>query len=135
MPFNLELDDIVFHDEPEFISGIPRSQTLLNSQLQSGLWLVMNVATYSGPDIQNITEVVAAIKAFSGRVKLAVRTVDDVVDIQSWCSNVKEKYQSPVLLFFADGSFVASLVGAGNRDILTNKLETTFGISREARKP
>ena len=117
---------IVLHNEPDYVIALRGETSLSDLVLQHGSWIIMNAAEYSGPDLMNIAEALAATKRFDGRLRLAIRTFESHEELKRWCPNITEGFQSPIFLFLKKGQVGKQVVGAFDQEILFQMAKEFF---------
>lgn len=72
------------HGEPSYCRALAMAPPELEAELSQGVWLVLAVAVWSGPDRAAVNVALAAAKQRAGEVQLGVRPFDDHQELETW---------------------------------------------------
>jgi hypothetical protein len=82
-------------DAPPFVRGLAASPAEREAFLDTGNWLVLSVAVWSGPDLSAIEPATAVVSEFDGGISLGIRPFDEFEELSSWLTRVGVAERSP----------------------------------------
>jgi hypothetical protein len=80
-------------------------------ELNSGLWLVLVFAVWSGPDRTAVDTALSVAKEFRGEVRLGIRPFDKAEEALAWCPELKLRRTSPIWLILNNGKLERATFG------------------------
>lgn len=104
--------------------SLPMAPLARETILETGSWLVLAAAVWSGPDLQEIESLVQHMGDLPPSVHAAVRPFDDRREFETWVPGFDQRYQSPVWILLDDGSVSATWVGRRTADVVRETNET-----------
>jgi len=76
--------ELLFSDEPSYIHALKMAPDSIESELKSGLWLIVVFPVWSGPDRHSVRAALACAKDYAGKFQLGVRPCDYHEEIYKW---------------------------------------------------
>jgi hypothetical protein len=75
---------VVFFDEPKYIRALMIAPEAREPELESGAWLIVVFAVWSGHDRRAVCDAVAFAKEYGGVFQLGARPYDFPEELRSW---------------------------------------------------
>jgi hypothetical protein len=94
--------ELVFSDEPSYIHALKMAPEAMESELNSGVWLVVTFPVWSTPVRHSVLAAVACAKDNGGKFQLGVRPFDSHDEIHEWWPVSEAPSAGKVLLAVQD---------------------------------
>lgn len=120
---------IVLEDEPTYCHALEMAPRHIEPELLQGVWLVLAIAVWSGPDVASIATALEATKRLKGQVHLGLRPFDRHDELKLWCSGCAEE-ASPLWLIMRDGQVVDRSAGTRSVHEVVDALEEALRSSK-----
>jgi hypothetical protein len=105
--------EVVLFDEPGYIHALPMAPDALESELQSGLWLVVVFPVYSISVRHSVVAALVCAKDFNGQFQLGVRPYHAREEITRWWPNDALAFDpGPLLTVVRESGRVEVHIGA-----------------------
>ena len=95
---------VVLHDAFEWCYPLEMAPDGREPELNSGDWLVLLFAVWSGPDLDCIRAVLDAAGLIGRSVSVGIRPYDDSSEARTWIPEVQELRGSPIWVLIRDGA-------------------------------